>query len=117
MISTKMVYELVDMRRPGAHVVLAPAVMLRQTTGELHVWAANARGYVFELPEDDDTDQIEFDRERDQIVIHTSDGSMVLLPLTLDRYEQNVRPFIGGPMLRTTKDVQRYWSDAIRNAE
>jgi len=118
MISTELVYELIDMREMTPETIrLAPAVMLSHAPGALHVWAANARGYVFDLSTDEADKNLEFNRELNQIVLHTEAGDMVLVSLSLDSYDRSVRPFLRGPMLRTTKEVQEYWSDAIRLAE
>jgi hypothetical protein len=117
MISEQMVYELVDLRSPERDSpILAPAVMLKSVKNALHIHAANGRGYVFELPPEDDTKLIEQHEDLNQVVFHTPDGRMVLTPLTLDSYNRSVRPFLSGPALKSTDEVQNYWSTVIRLA-
>ncbi len=117
MIKADLVYELVDLRKlePGM-AMLAPAAMLSYIKNGIEVRAANDRGFQLEIPDDDEGVLEQFD-DLDQVVLHTEHGRVILTPLSLDSYNRSVRPFVQGPLLRTTDEVQRYWKRAITLAE
>lgn len=117
MIKTDLVYELTDLRKlePGM-ATLAPAAMLSYCKGGIEVRAANDRGFQLEIP-DDNEGVLEQHADIGQVVLHTEHGRVILTPLSLDSYNRSVRPFLNGPILRTTDEVQRFWKRAITLAE
>lgn len=119
MISYDTVYEVVDLRLADAgRPVLAPAAMLRPLYEGLELLAANGYGFVLPLSgEGNEEENVEFRQDLDQIVLHTEAGAVVLTPLTLERYERSVRPFIDGPAFATTDAVQKQVRQMILTAE
>lgn len=117
MIRFDLVYELVDLRKLEPWMpMLAPAAMLKNVIGGLELQAANNRGFVLQIP-DDNEEVVEQHADLGQVVLHTEQGRVILTPLSLDSYNRSVRPFVNGPRLRTTDEVQSFWKTAIRSAE
>ncbi len=116
---TDVAYQVIDNRdisHPSgpSDRLLGPIGILTSLPGMIRVSTIDGSEFTWEVPDDDES--LEDDEMNRTVVMHTSDGAVTLLELTLANFER-LRPSLprGAPVFGSDDAVNTYYGDLLRS--